>query len=144
MGFLSAYKHLEKLCGEVMGDERKISAYIDEMYSTPRGWKVVAGWDEDLRKLKQYRRIRNQIVHEPDCSEETMCVPEDEQWLETFYDRILTGTDPLTLYRKACEQQNVPVRRHDAQQIRSLQKGSPVGCAVFLLAGIAMARCLLI
>ena len=31
MGFIESYKHLEKLCGEVLNDDRRISAYIDEM-----------------------------------------------------------------------------------------------------------------
>ena len=37
MGFIESYKHLEKLCGEVLNDDRRISAYIDEMINTPRG-----------------------------------------------------------------------------------------------------------
>ena len=35
MGFIESYKHLEKLCSEVMRDDRRISAYIDEMMNTP-------------------------------------------------------------------------------------------------------------
>ena len=101
MGFMSSYKHLEKLCGEVMNDERKVSAYIDEMVKTPQGAGRVAGWNEDLKRLKHYRWVRNQIVHEPDCTEENMCDPEDARWLEDFYDRIKEREDPLALYRKA-------------------------------------------
>ena len=37
MGFIESYKHLEKLCGEVLNDDRRISAYIDKMINTPRG-----------------------------------------------------------------------------------------------------------
>ena len=29
--FMSSYKHLEKLCGDILQDDRRISAYIDEM-----------------------------------------------------------------------------------------------------------------
>ncbi|MFR3416709.1 MAG: DUF6548 family protein [Christensenellales bacterium] len=32
---MNSYKHLEKLCGEIMRDERRVSAYIDEMTCTP-------------------------------------------------------------------------------------------------------------
>jgi hypothetical protein len=91
MGFMSSYKHLEKLCGEVMNDERKVSAYIDEMVQTPQGAGRVAGWNEDLKRLKHYRWVRNQIVHEPDCTEENMCDPEDVRWLKDFYDRMRGG-----------------------------------------------------
>ena len=89
MGFIDSYKHLEKLCGEVMNDDRRISAYIDEMLSIPRGPYYVKTWNEDLKKLKHYRWIRNQISHEPDCTEENMCEPEDELWLDEFYYRIM-------------------------------------------------------
>lgn len=51
MSFISSYKHLEKLCGEVFNDNRRISAYIDEMQSTPNGAFYVHSWDEDLKML---------------------------------------------------------------------------------------------
>ena len=31
MSFTESYKQLEKLCGEIMNDDRRVSAYIDEM-----------------------------------------------------------------------------------------------------------------
>lgn len=101
MGFIAAYKRLEKLCGEVMNDERKVSAYIDEMYRITDGRFYVPTWSEDLKNLKYYRRLRNQIVHEPGCTEQNMCSAADEKWVTDFYNRILKGTDALALYRKA-------------------------------------------
>lgn len=103
MGFIEAYKHLEKLCGEVLNDNRCISAYIDEMLNTSRGSYFISGWDDDLKKLKHYRWIRNQIVHEPNCTEQNMCEPKDEVWLENFYSRIMQQKDPLALYFKATQ-----------------------------------------
>lgn len=52
MSFMNSYKHLEKLCGEIMRDERRVSAYIDEMTCHPFGSSLVAGWNNDLKKLK--------------------------------------------------------------------------------------------
>ncbi len=101
MGFIKSYKHLEKLCGEIMNDDRRISAYIDEMINTPRGSFLIRGWDDDLKHLKHYRWIRNQIVHEPNCTEQNMCEPCDTEWLDDFYSRIMNQIDPLTLYAKA-------------------------------------------
>ena len=72
MSFMNSYKHLEKLCGEIMRDERRVSAYIDEMTCTPFGPSLVAGWNNVLKNLKHYRHIRNLIAHEPDCSEVSM------------------------------------------------------------------------
>ena len=108
MGFIDSYKHLEKLCGEVLNDDRRVSAYIDEMLRTPRGSHYVRSWNEDLKKLKHYRWIRNQISHEPDCTEQNMCNPEDELWLENFYSRIMNQSDPLSLYIQATRPRPVP------------------------------------
>ena len=102
---MNSYKHLEKLCGEIMRDERRVSAYIDEMTCTPFGPSLVAGWNNDLKKLKHYRHIRNLIAHEPDCSEESLCVPSDAVWIENFCTRILNSSDPLSLYRRALAEQ---------------------------------------
>lgn len=106
MGFIESYKHLEKICGDMMGDERRLSAYIDEMKNTRLGKYYVYGWDEDLKALKHYRWVRNQIVHEPGCTEQNMCNEEDVEWLDYFYERILEQTDPLALYHQAINSQN--------------------------------------
>ena len=65
MGFHESYKRLEKLCGEVLNDNRRISAYIDLMSHIPRGPIFVIGWNNDLKQLKHYRWIRTLIDHEP-------------------------------------------------------------------------------
>ena len=96
--FMSSYKHLEKLCGDILQDDRRISAYIDEMTKIASGSSAVHGWNEDLKKLKHYRWVRNQIVHDPDYEEEDLCGPNDVLWLENFYSRIMNQTDPLALY----------------------------------------------
>ena len=101
MSFIDSYKHLEKLCGEIFNDSRRLSAYIDEMINTEDGDFYVQNWNNDLKKLKHYRWIRNQIAHEPGCNEENMCEREDELWLNNFHTRIMNQTDPLSLYRKA-------------------------------------------
>ena len=107
MGFMDEYKHLEKICGDMLGDSRRVSAYIDEMKQLPDGVRRVPGWEADLKRLEQYRGIRNRIVHEPGYTEENMCEPEDVVWLENFYDRILHQQDPLALYRRAVQPKKV-------------------------------------
>lgn len=96
---MDSYKQLEKLCGDMLGEGR-VSAYIKEMSDKPRGAYLVSGWENDLKRLRHCRRIRNRIAHEPDCSETDMCPPEDEKWLDDFYARIMNQTDPLALYYK--------------------------------------------
>ena len=100
MSFIDSYKRLEKLCSEIYSDNHGVSSYIDEMVNTSIGARYVSGWDEDLKQLKHYRWVRNQIVHEPGCTEENMCEPGDAEWLDNFRSRIMSGSDPLTLYRK--------------------------------------------
>lgn len=101
MSFIDSYKRLEKLCSEIYNDNHGITSYIDEMIRTPIGSRFVPGWDEDLKQLKHYRWVRNQIVHEPNCTEENMCEYGDAQWLDSFRSRIMAANDPLALYRKA-------------------------------------------
>ncbi len=105
MGFIESYKHLEKICGEIMDDERRLSAYIDEMLKKPDGSFYVRGWDDDLKRLKHYRWIRNQISHEPGCTEQNMCQPGDSLWLDDFYERIMNQADPLARYYQATNPQ---------------------------------------
>ena len=139
MGFIESYKHLEKLCGEVLNDDRRISAYIDEMINTPRGSYLVRGWDDDLKQLKHYRWVRNQIAHEPDCTEQNMCEPSDTEWLDGFYSRIINQTDPLALYSKATKPRQAqkpesPTYTY-SQPTSNHRKSSPqaAGCMTFLV-----------
>ena len=101
MGFIDSYKRLEKLCSEIYNDNHGISSYIDEMINKPGGARYVPGWDEDLKRLKHYRWVRNQIVYDPGCTEENMCEYGDAQWLDNFRSRIMAANDPLAQYRKA-------------------------------------------
>ena len=125
MEFTSAYKQLEKLCGEIMNDDRRISAYIDEMSKISDGSSKVSNWDNDLKKLKHYRWIRNQIVHEPDCQEENMCHPDDVAWLNNFYSRIINQTDPLALYLKANKTNNMNIKPANPNRSPQPQKVYP-------------------
>lgn len=148
MGFIDSYKHLEKLCGDMFNSDRRVSAYIDEMLGNPRGPYYVSTWEEDLKMLKHYRWVRNQIAHEPGCTEQNMCEPEDELWLEDFYSRIMNRTDPLSLYRKAIEQTKNPrtVKKSTATekdvpeytQSQLSRYESPARNSVGLVAGIAV------
>lgn len=101
MGFIDEYKRLEKLCGQALGEDGRVTAYIDAMRAIPDGERYVSTWQEDLKRLKHYRWMRNRIVHEPDCNEKNMCAPEDAKWLRNFRTRLEKHRDPLTLYLKA-------------------------------------------
>jgi hypothetical protein len=142
MGFIDSYKRLEKLCGEVLNDDRRISAYIDEMVNNPRGSYYVRTWNDDLKKLKHYRWVRNKITHEPGYNEDNMCEPSDTCWLDDFYLRIMNQNDPLTLYRKATDRyttyssynQQKPMNTKQTDY-KSLPQGE-IGCATIMMIAI--------
>lgn len=101
MGFMRAYKHLDNLCRDMNGIG--ITGYIEDMEKRTNGSIHVFNWKQDYQQLKHYRHIRNQIAHEDDADEETLCSVEDIEWLDNFYQQILKQSDPLALYYKATE-----------------------------------------
>ncbi len=127
MSFIESYKHLDKICGEMFETQYGVSAYIEEMLNNPHGSFLVRGWENDLKQLKHYRWIRNQIVHEPDCYEETMCEAGDDEWLDDFYERIINQTDPLAMYRKATRPQPAAksAQNHEPAQLQYTYSKQP-------------------
>ena len=71
MGFMRAYKHLDNLCRDMNGIG--ITGYIEDMEKRTNGSIHVFNWKQDYQQLKHYRHIRNQIAHEDDADEETLC-----------------------------------------------------------------------
>ena len=93
-----------------------------------------------MKQLKHYRRVRNQIVHDPSCSEENMCNDDDVQWIVDFYARIMNQTDPLALYWKATRPQQKQAKKNAEQQYYQEQNNkyyrkttNRLGCLVALL-----------
>lgn len=150
MEFINSYKKLEKLCGEIYGSKHGISSYIDEMICTPSASQYILGWNEDLKMLKHYRWVRNKIVHEPDCSEDNMCEQDDAEWLDNFYSRIMSQTDPLTLYRTATNQKKAhkSFDMHDDLQLRARDKSNRkftgfmifIACVLVIIATVLILR----
>lgn len=137
MGFMDAYKRLEKLCRDSLKDDRGVSAYIDEMLNIPRGASAVDTWNTDLKQLKHYRWVRNQIAHNPDCTEENMCSPADEKWLKGFYKRIVEQTDPLALHWKATRKDRSIAKRKEQQGNGKWKWVALIVAAVLLLLVLA-------
>ena len=100
LSFMQSYKRLDNLCKDLFHSAHGVTSYIEAMEKCPRGAKTVNQWQTDYSKLKHYRYIRNRIAHENNADESILCKIEDTRWLDRFYNRIINGTDPLTLYRK--------------------------------------------
>lgn len=97
--FFEAYKHLDKLCGEIFDCRNGISEYITQMESLPRGHRLVSNWDSDYKNLKHIRWVRNQIAHESSCC--AISNREDIEFAELFYTRIMNQDDPFSRLRKS-------------------------------------------
>ena len=99
--FMEAFKHLDKICKEIFNSEKGVTSYIDAMEEITNGDRYVSNWNYTLKMLKGLRHIRNQYAHEIGSSYDNICVPEDIEWLKSFYNEIMNTTDPLAQYRKA-------------------------------------------
>lgn len=101
--FIDEFKHLEKLCNEIYGDQHGVTLYIQDMesksYMSTRG---IEDWDRDLKYLTRVRHIRNNLVHESDYDIDY--TEDDIAFMRDFYDRILNQEDPLSLLRKQMDQ----------------------------------------
>lgn len=137
MGFIDSYKRIEKICRE-QGYANGFSGYIEEMKIISDGDRYVSEWYSDLKRIKHYRWLRNKIVHEPEYTEANTCDYTDTVWLDSFYRRLLNGTDPLSMYRRA---KSHPISRPTYQSrptyrsrpyVPSRSGGSLDGCATWL------------
>lgn len=103
MSFMEEYKRLDNLCKDIFSSANGVTEYINCMEQSNYRNINVINWKNDLKKLKHYRYIRNQIAHENNATEESLCTIADTNWIKKFHDRIMEQTDPITLYRKSQE-----------------------------------------
>ena len=104
LDFLQAYKELDELCKNTLfpaggRGAKGISGYIEEMERF-RGEDRIEGLQEDCKKLKHLRYVRNKLVHESDSFEKSLFTEEDIRFLKRFRARVNAGRDPLALLRK--------------------------------------------
>ncbi|MBQ9735193.1 MAG: hypothetical protein IJV96_00215 [Clostridia bacterium] len=130
--FQEEYKRLDHLCKDCLRSGEGVSEYIRQMEATAySGRRFVRTWEDDYQQLKHVRWVRNQLAHEVGTLESDICTEEDLAWVESFYERIINGTDPFTLLRKAKEEEArraAQRARAEKQEIKSLpqQQTPPV------------------
>ena len=99
------FKHLDKLCGELYGEQQGVTHYIDDMREVPeRDYRHIPNWKADLEQLVRFRHIRNYLAHTEGAFDKEACTEEDIEWSQDFCQRILKQSDPLALlyqYREA-------------------------------------------
>ena len=117
------FKHLDKLCGELYGDQRGVSHYIDDMKVVSGSvYQYIPNWKEDLDRLIRIRHIRNYLAHTEGAFNEDMCTPKDIEWSREFCRRIINQLDPLALLRQHIEaKQRMAKVKRPVYQIQASQ-----------------------
>lgn len=135
--FFEEFKRLDAICRDMLGAERGVSAYIEQMEEAPAALRLrVPGWEDDYYALKHLRWVRNKIAHETGF---TGCTPDDLQNLLGFTRRVLRQEDPLALLYRAGRAK--PARSQESRAAQAGYIGEPLPhplhtrlCAAALLA----------
>lgn len=106
------YKMVDNICRDMFSSQSGVSQYITEMEQRSfYGCSVVASWNDDYRRLKRAKWLRNQIAHE---SSATDCTDKDAAWLENFHSRLLNGQDPLALLKKSEQKRSIYTPKYES------------------------------
>lgn len=105
--FFDEYKRLDRLCSDMYGKQNGVTQYIEDMtHVTFSRYRNISGWEKVLKKLKEYRHLRNELAHGSMSFDDNCCKLEDIEWITDFYDSIINCTDPLAQLRKQTQQNN--------------------------------------
>ena len=117
---LEEYKYVDAICRDMLGAEKGVSAYIEQLDETPmtvRYW--ITEWNDEYRQLKHIRWLRNQIAHSTGSVE---CSQADLDWLKGFHNRLLTQQDLLAKARRVIQESQIQ-RQH--QQAKNIAAAAP-------------------
>ena len=116
---LDEYKYVDKICREMLGTEKGVTAYIEQLDETPmtvRYW--ITEWNDEYRQLKHIRWLRNQIVHSTGNVE---CTQSDLDWLKDFHNRLLTQQDLLAKAHRVIKESQIQRQ----QQAKTIAAAAP-------------------
>ena len=113
--FMDLYKSVDRFIKDAYSSSEGVSEYIRQMeLNFVQGGQYVSTWSEDYNKLKQLRRIRNQLAHEVGYDSD-ICEESDYNWLESFNSRLYSASDPLAVMNQA---ENAERQRRAEEQRR--------------------------
>lgn len=95
--FFDEYKKLDSMCGNLLSCKNGVSEYISRMERCS-GTSRIPTWNDDYKKLKHLRWIRNQIAH--DSTNKAISSSTDLSDVKQFQKRIQKKSDPLTALGK--------------------------------------------
>ena len=108
--FFEEYKKLQRLCNDIYDSNNGVTNYIDDMNAVPYSSScLISNWMSDLKQLKRLRHIRNTLAHEEGSFNMNMCTLSDVKWIQSFYNRILNQSDPLSVLHQMKKTQPLSV-----------------------------------
>ena len=131
LDYLESYKRLDQLCRDMFRSKDGVTEYINQMDRVISRINSKPDWRNFYSRLKYQRRLRNDLVHNTECSD---CTEEDIDEIEYFFDLILKQEDPL-----ACIRQQQTLTRHasiqtsDSSSIRREYYSKKSGIVEFLI-----------
>ena len=124
---LEEYKYVDAICRDMLGAEKGVTAYIEQLDETPatvRYW--ITEWNDEYRQLKHIRWLRNQIAHSTEYVE---CTQSDLDWLKGFHNRLLTQQDLLVKARRVVQESQI---QREQQLAKTVTAAAPkYSAAVF-------------
>ena len=152
--FLAKFNQLEKICNDIYGEKHGVTLYINGMQSKQyEGLQYVESWTFIFDKLKRCRHLRNIIVHENETFFDENELQEGIEFMQAFYESILSVNDPLSLLkkqekaRKEKEQQRVMInveRQSDKENYSQIKLISGIICALFAFILTVIIICIII
>ena len=113
--YLEEYKYVDNICRDMLGVEKGVTAYIEQLDETPatvRYW--ITEWNDEYRQLKHIRWLRNQIAHSTEYVE---CTQSDLDWLKGFHNRLLTQQDLLAKARRVVQESQIQRQQQLAKTV---------------------------
>ena len=131
LDYLKSYKRLDQLCRDMFRTKDGVTEYINQMDRVISRINSKQDWRNFYSRLKYQRRLRNDLVHNTECSD---CTEEDIDEIEYFFDLILKQEDPLACIRKQQTlTRHASIQTSDSSSIRREYHSKKSGIVEFLI-----------
>ena len=131
LDYLESYKRLDQLCRDMFRTKDGVTEYINQMDRVISRINSKQDWRNFYSRLKYQRRLRNDLVHNTECSD---CTEEDIDEIEYFFDLILKQEDPLACIRKQQTlTRHASIQTSDSSSIRREYHSKKSGIVEFLI-----------
>ena len=131
LDYLKSYKRLDQLCRDMFRSKDGVTEYINQMDRVISRINSKQDWRNFYSRLKYQRRLRNDLVHNTECSD---CTEEDIDEIEYFFDLILKQEDPLAcIRRQQTLTRHASIQTSDSSSIRREYHSKKSGIVEFLI-----------